>query len=197
MGSSNKAQRAAEKAEAERKAQIARSITQIDAAYDSPSRQAGYDDFIAALREQFGTDLNRQRDVNDRQRTFAMARAGLTSGSADVDAARLAGEEYSQALLNAENQAQGALAGLKGQDEAARLNLIQLAQSGNDMTSSAARVGAQLQSAAQAAKSNALSQGLGDVFGGSAKVYRDQRDAAERRRGFDSASGPYGNSPYR
>lgn len=186
MGSNNSAQRAqrdAERQERERQARIANTTHRINAAYDAPERQAQYADFTKALRDHYTNDANRQQAIAGRNLKFAMARSGNVGGSVDVDAKRTLGEEYTQGILTAENKAQGALGDLKAQDETSRLNLIQLAQSGLDSTTAATRAGAQIQASAQGAKSDALAKGLGDVFGTTAGIYKQQQENDARRRG--------------
>lgn len=194
-GGASGAQRAAERAEAERQAGIRNAIGQINAVFDSPGRQSQYDDYINAVRERLTTDANRQKAMADRRLKFSMARQGLTGGSAQVDANRTLGEDFSQGLLEAERRAQGAGSDLRSQDEATRMNLIQLAQSGLDATTAAQRAGAAMQASADTARSGAFAQGLGDVFGSTADIYRRQEDAAARRRAANEVqSGLYGNT---
>lgn len=186
MGSSNdaaKAQREAQQAEEARRAAIAETTRRINAVYDAPERQRQYGDFVGAVRDNYVRDAQRQKKVTDRNLKFSMARSGLVGGSADVDAKRTLGEEFTQGILNAESKAQSSLADLKAQDEASRLNLIQLAQSGLDATTATQRAGAQIQASAQGAKSDAMAQGLGDIFGTTSSIYKQQQEAAARRAG--------------
>lgn len=186
MGSNNsaeKAQREAEQAERERQARIAETTAAINEAYDAPTRQAQYTDFLNAVRQNYVSDANRQKTVADRNLKFSMARSGLVGGSADVDAKRTLGEEFTRGILDSENKAQGALADLRSQDEASRLNLIQLAQQGLDSTTAAQRAGAAIQASAQGAKADSMAKGLGDIFGTTASIYKQQQEADARRRG--------------
>lgn len=194
-GGAGKAQRAAEKAEQQRQFDIRKSIAGIDAAFDSPGRESQYDDYIKAVRERLTGDANRQKAMADRRLRFSMARQGLTGGSAQVDANRTLGEDFSQGLLEAERRAQGAGSDLRSQDEQTRMNLIQLAQSGLDSTTAAQRAGAAMRASADTARGGAFAEGLGDIFGSTADIYRRQEDAAARRKGAaDVQAGLYGNS---
>lgn len=182
-GGAGKAQKKADKAEQERQARIAETTSRINSVYDAPARTKQYGDFLSAVRENYVRDADRQKAVNDRQLKFSTARNGLIGGSADRDAKRTLGEEYTTGILNAENKAQSAFSDLKSQDEASRLNLIQLAQSGLDSTTAAARAGAAISASAQGVKADSLAHGLGDIFGSTAATYKTQQETAARRAG--------------
>jgi len=194
-GSNHKASDEAAAQQATRNQSIANATNAINGIYESPKRQQQYSDFLNAVRTNYTNDANRQQAVTARQTKFAAARNGLTGGSADVDAQRRLGEEYSAGLVNAESKAQGALAGLKAQDNTARLNLTQLAASGLDVTSAAQQANAQLQQAADAAASSSTANGLGDIFGAATKAYQAEQAAAAQRAGYRQPIGSlYGNS---
>ena len=184
-GGSDRAARQAAAAEAERKAEIARGTDLIDQAF--AARQPQYDDFVSALREHYMADAERQKEIADRQLRFSMARGGLTGGSAQVDANTELGREFSEGLLDAERRAQVGLADLMSRDDASRMNLLALVQSGANATTAAQQAGAAMRSNIQNAKSTGMVEGLGDVFGGTADLYRQQQEAAARRRGLKEA----------
>lgn len=194
-GDASKAQRAAQQAETERQAGIKQAIDRVNTAFDSPARESQYNDYISAVRNRLMTDANRQKAIADRRLKFAMARGGLTGGSAAVDANRTLGEDFSEGLLSAERKARGAGQDLRSQDEQTRMQLIQLAQNGLDATTAAQRAGEAMRVSADTARSGAFAEGLGDIFGQTADIYRRQEDAAARRRGaMDVQAGLYGNS---
>lgn len=184
-GGSDRAARQAAAAEAERKAEIARGTDLIDQAF--AARQPQYDDFVSALREHYTADAERQKEIADRQLRFSMARGGLTGGSAQADANTELGREFSEGLLSAERQAQVGLADLMSRDDASRMNLLALVQSGANATTAAQQAGAAMRSNIQNAKSTGMVEGLGDVFGGTANLYKQQQEAAARRRGLKEA----------
>lgn len=189
------ARRAAEDAEAARLENIANATRSVNEAFDAPERQRQYSSFLNALRDRFQQDLGRQRQVTQRNQKFALARSGLTGGSAAVDARRALGEDFSRGLLQAEDRAQSALGQLKSGDEAARLNLIQLAQQGLDATTVSQRAQSAARASTEGALGDAATRGLGDVFGASADVYRRQNEAAARRQAqFAPVGSLYGGS---
>lgn len=183
--------------EAERQFKMTEATNRLNAVFDSPQRAAQLADFLAALRELYSNQLNRQKTIADRNLKFSMARSGLTGGSAAVDANRLLGEEYTEGLLNAENRAQSAVGDLRSQDEASRMGIISMIRSGLDSTTAAQRAGSAMQANAQSAQGRAMSEGLGDIFGNTAALYKQQQEAAERRRGERAAYGSvYGKSAF-
>ncbi len=178
------AERRAAQVEADRQKRISGNVANINSAFSG--RQPQYDALGAALRERFNTDLARQRADATRQSKFSLARGGLSGGSAAVDAGRLLKREGQEGVLQAERQARAGVADLQAKDEQARTQLISLAQSGNDIGDAAAQTSQMLR--ANLAGANSLQNGLGEVFGNTAKTYRAQQDAAARRRGLSEAS---------
>jgi hypothetical protein len=85
--------------------------------------------------------------------------------------------------LNAENRAQSGLAGLKSQDEASRMQLIQLAQSGLDSTTAASRAFSNINADTRGNLADAQAKGLGDIFTATNATVRQQQEAAARRAG--------------
>lgn len=180
--SSNRAAREAESAERQRQANIASTTDQINRLFGSPERQAQYQEFGGALRDLFMQDLGRQKQTADRDLLFALARSGLTGGSRAVDAGRMLGEDYQRGVLESERRAQAGVADLMGRDEAARQNLIGLAQTGLSSTAAAQQAASQLRTSLEGARAASQVQGLGDIFGSVADVAKRSRDAAEQRR---------------
>ena len=173
--------------EAIRQAGMQEATDRVNAVFDSPQRELDLQDFINAIRENFRLDADKQKAVADRRLKFSMARSGLTGGSAAADANRTLGEEYTRGLLNAENRAQEAQGDLRGQDEDARLSIISMIRQGMDATTAANRAGAAMRSNLQATSGRALSEGLGDMFGATAGIYKQQEEGAARRQGSRDA----------
>lgn len=182
VSSSNRATRQAERAEQDRQRQVERGRTAVDQAMTG--REAEYGQFVNALREHLLSDLTRQQSQAARQLRFGLARGGLTAGSFAGDAGTNLARESSLGQMGAERRVQGAEADLRGADENTRLNLYQLVQGGADATTAAQRAGAAMRSNLSGAMGANLSEGLGNVFGGTADLYRRQQEAAERRRGL-------------
>lgn len=200
MGTSNYAKRAekrATQAEAERQASMGRATDRVNAVFDAPERAAQIQDFLDAIRGNYRIEADRQKGIADRKLKFSMARSGLTGGSASVDANRNLGEEYTRGLLDAESRSQEAAGRLRADDEASRLGIISMIRQGLDATTAAQRAGAAMSQNAQIAMGEATPKGLGEIFGGTAELYKAQQEAAERRRGERAAYGTiYGKSAF-
>jgi len=111
----------------------------------------------------------------------------VNSGSQAVDQGRTLAEEFTEGLLKSERVAQGGLADLKAQDEQARLQLLGLAQTGLKAGTAASRASEAIQSNLAGASAAGLQEGVGDVFGKTANLFRAQEEAAARRRGVSEA----------
>ena len=189
-GDTNRASRQAEANERERQLAVRDALAAIDRAF--LTREPGHRRFLRALRDEYGTQVARQKARTDRQLRFALARSGLTGGSGAVDAYQQLGEEHADAVLQAERQAQNALARLRGADEAARADLTRLAQSGVQATTAASQAANALRANLAQAESRSLVQGLGDLFGRTRALYDQQREDARYRAGLERAR-RYGN----
>lgn len=177
--------RQAQREEEARKAEIARATSAVDQAFGA--RQPQYDDFLQALQQHYTTDAQRQKEVADRQLRFSLARGGLTGGSAAVDSGRLLSDEFQRGLLEAERRAQSGVAGLRQQDEATRMNILSMIQGGMNTTTAAQQAARGMQANISGALAQGTADGLGNIFGGTADLYRQQQEAAARRRGFSEA----------
>jgi hypothetical protein len=195
-GSSNAVQKA-NRMEKKRQAEITAGTNRVNAIFDAPERAAGRGDFLSAVREHYRTGLDRDKARVDRRTKFSMARSGLSGGSADIDANRTIGEDYTTGLLGAEERAQGAVSSLEASDDQSRLQLLAMIQQGLDATTAASRAGSATMSNTANARANAFADQLGDVFGGSADIYKRQEEMQARRRGEQAAyNSLYGNPRY-
>lgn len=181
-GSSNRAARAAEQAERERQARVGANVESINRAF--AGREGQYADFLDALRSYYTSDLNRQQQDASRQLKFALARSGLTGGSQAAYAGKELAREANRGAITAEQRAQNALASLRAQDEQSRLAMISLAQSGQNIGDAATQTANALRANINAAQSEGLASGLGDVFGNTAATYKAMKEAAALRRGL-------------
>jgi len=181
-GGGGNAAEAAAAEEAKRKAQVQSSTRAIDTVFRGRGSQL--EDFVAALREQFGAEAGRQKKIADRQLKFSLARGGLTGGSAAADTGAELGEEFQRGILKGERLSQSALADLTSADEASRARLVSLAQGGASVTSSATAAANALRSNIEGARSSSGIESLGDIFGDTRSLFVEQQEAAARRRGL-------------
>jgi hypothetical protein len=189
MGTGNAAAKAAQQQQAEQQQQIQQSVAAINAAYNSPQRQAQYDQYGRNLSQLYTNQVNTQEATNARNLKFANARSGLTGGSAAVDSNTQLQKDYVQGLLQASGSAQAGKAALQQSDINSKNQLISLAQQGN-YTGSIPIETAQAQSAALGAAQNYNSaNSLNNLFAGTAGIYQNEQIAAANRRAQQSPIG--------
>jgi hypothetical protein len=168
--------------EAARQKAIAQNVQSINKAY--AGREGQYGDFVGALRKQYGADLGRQQTAAARNLKFGLARGGLTGGSAAVDAGRNLSRENAQATIAAESKATQAGADLRARDEQSRLSMISLAQAGANIGDAAGQTANALRANIESARAAGQTQGLGELFGGTAQTYKSMQEAAALRKGL-------------
>lgn len=193
-GGGGDAANAAQQQEYQRQAGIKRSVDKINGIYGGADRQQQYGDFEKAMQAYNLDQVNQQKVDADRQLNFAMARQGLTGGSADADASARLMRDYNKGVLKGQQAASSAAAGLKAQDQAQKQQLIGLAQSGLDATTAANQSLTGMRTNLEQAMAQGQAQGLGDLFGGLATYY-DAANQAEQLRGLLSGqqtNGLYG-----
>lgn len=188
-GSTSRAGEEANRMEQQRQAAIKGTQARVNQVFNSPERAGDISNFVGAMRDYWGQDLDRQKAETDRQLRFAMARGGLMGGSVNRDTQKEFGEQYGRGLLDVERRALGAGAELEAADQDARARLISLATSGLDATTAASQAAAALRTNLAAGKSAAQAGGLGDAFGNFAQFIKQSRESAEKRRGVDDAYG--------
>src|SRR5271169_615337 len=105
MGTSNNAASAAAAANAQQQQSINAATTQINQAFSNPMRQAQIDTYGNKLNDYYTGQVNNQEAINARNLKFAMARSGLTGGSASVDSNNQLQKDYTNGLLQASQQA--------------------------------------------------------------------------------------------
>lgn len=191
-GGNDKAQKAAEASERERNAAITQSTASVRNIFNSPERQAQYDDLYDATRTLGMGDLAKQKTGADRDARFALARSGQTGGSRANDVGRALGEDYVKGLLEVDRRALAGKADLMGADQQSQNNLIAMAQSGLDMTTASQQASNALRSNLAAGESTRLAGGLGDVFGSVAGL----KTASEAERIRRQSEQNYGQSMY-
>ena len=181
-GGGGNAAQAAQDQEAVRRQQVADATGRVNNIFDSPARQAQYTNFGDSLRQYLTGELARKKTIADRNLKFSLARSGNTGSSVAADQNATLGDEFTRGTLDAERKVQGGVADLRSSDEAARLNLTNLATSGVDTGTAATQAAATMRTNLQRAQGAATVDGLGDVFSSTAKTVQDSADAAAKRR---------------
>lgn len=189
---SNNAAREAQRAEDARLRSITATQGRVNEVFNSPTRQAEIDAFVADLRGLGMQDLDKNKQLADRDLKFALARNGQVGGSTQVDRQADLGERYQRGVLEVDRSAAGAGADLQAADQQSRAQLISLATSGLDQTTGAQQAAASMRSSLEGAKANSRIQGVDNLFGGVADFAKKSRESADRRRGlYDSGFSPY------
>lgn len=195
MGTNNHAADAANAANASRQASINASVAQIQSAYGTPQRQAQYDQYGNNLKGYYTNQVNEQEAQNARNLKFAMARSGLTGGSASADANTQLGKDFSQGLIQASQQAQAGKAALQQSDINSENQLVSLAEQGNMTGSIPSEITAAQNTSLNAAQNYGGANAINNLFGGTAKIYStEQNAAAQRQAQMNPIGSPYGSS---
>ena len=197
MGTGSSAANAANAANAQQQQQIQQSVSQINNAYSSPNRQAQYQTYQQNLGNYLTGQVNNQEAINARNLKFAMARSGLTGGSAATDSNTQLNKDYTQGLLQASQQAQAGTSALEQADINSKNQMISLAQQGNFTGAIPTQV-AQATSANLGNAQNAFNpQGLGNLFQATGNIYNNEQTAAAQRSAQTSPIGSiYGSNGF-
>lgn len=202
-GSADRIARENQRMEQERLAAIQQGTQAANQVFDSPERQAQYDDYLRANRDQFFGELERQHADAERQNRFALTRSGLVGSRQQVDAGRDLGESYNRGVVDADRLAQRRVADLRMADEDSRRSIIQMVQAGADATTASSAALRQMQTNLSGARSDMNANALGEVFGGFADMYKHSRERdADRRAQRDlntiyNTAGNWGFTPGR
>lgn len=195
MGTSSSASNASAQQQQQSNQQIQSSVQQINNAYNSPQRQAQYQQYGNNLLNYYTGQVNQQEAQNANQLTFANARSGLTGGSEAVYNNQQLQKDYTQALLQASQQAQAGQAALQQSDINAKNQLISLAQAGNYVGSIPQAISAAQQTALQNTQNSYNAKALGQLFQGTTQIAQNEATAAANRAAQNSPIGsPYGSS---
>lgn len=195
-GGGGNAAAAAQQQEAQRQATISQNVNAIDSSFANRAPQ--YGQYLAATRNLYQTELGRQQQIAARGQKFALARSGLTGSSVAADQGNELGREMAQGSIAAEQKAQSGLANLQSQDNAERLQLISLAQSGADIGNAAQQSTDALRANLGSAMAGSTASGLGDIFGGVTQSVNNFNNAAAARKGVNNSNQYlYGNTSTR
>jgi hypothetical protein len=197
MGTGSSATNAAAAANTQQQAAIQNSVNQINSAYSSAGRQAQYQQYGNTLNQYYTNQVNENEANQARNVKFAMARSGLTGGSAATDANTQLQKDYTQGLLQASQQAQGGQAALQQSDINAKNQLVSLAQQGGNIGSIPGQVSAAQSAALGSAQNYGNANSLANLFGGTAQIYQNEQTQAANRKAQQSPIGSiYGSSGF-
>ncbi len=191
MGTGNSAANAANAYNQQQQQQIQNSVNQINAAYSNPNRTNQYAQYNQNLSDYYTGQVNNQEAVNARNLKFAMARSGLSGGSAAVDSNTQLQKDYTQGLLQASQAATAGTSALEQADINAKNQMISLAQQGNFTGTIPTQVAQNMQTTLQAAQNYGNANTLGNAFTATQGIANNEATAAALRRSQTSPFGSY------
>lgn len=187
MGGGNNAAAQAQQQQQQQQEAIGKNVSAINSAF--AGRQGQYNDYLSALNKSYQTQLGLQQSQASRGLKFALARGGQTGGSLAADQGAELQREMGQGTVQAQEQANAKLAGLQSSDEAERLQMISLAQSGANIGNAAQQTDTALASNLNNAQSALGPNTLGNIFGGITTDITNSNLAAQQRAGLQSVYG--------
>jgi hypothetical protein len=196
MGSSSSGSAdAAQRAEDERRAQIQATQKRIESIFGSPQREGEINQFIQDYRNLGTSDLRREKDINDRQLKFALARSGQAGGSTQVDQTRDLSDAFFRGATEVERRAQGAGQAVRQSDQEAKLQLFSQALGGLDTTTASQNATRALQQNLSGERNAAGEQGFDAFFKRFADIYKKSRESQSDRRASQELFTLYGQQP--
>ncbi len=190
MSQSNNAANSAAAANADTQAQIQNSVQQIQNAYSNPNRQSQYTAYGNNLQNYYTGQVNNQEAINARNLKFAMARSGLSGGSASVDSNTQLQKDYTQGLLQATQAATAGVNSLKQADLNSENQLISQAQAGGGVGVIPGQIAATQAANLAQGQNYANSNAVNNLFTGTAAIYNQEQQAAALRK---SQQSPFGS----
>jgi len=176
MGGSDKASKAAQAGEDQRRQQVTDTQRRIEDIYSAPGRENDIRDVEGATRDYLQGDLNRQNTTAGRELKFALARSGQTMGSTDANQNRKLAEAFLRGSVEVQRRAGAAGNSLRQADQSAKLGLFSQALAGLDMTTATRQAGESMRNNIGMARADAMQTGLGDVFGDLGNIYKRSRE---------------------
>lgn len=195
FGNTNKASDEATQQQEQQNQTANSNIAAINSAF--AGRQGQYDSYLKAINSSYQTQLNTQQAQASRGLKFSLARGGLTGSSVAADQGGELQKEEGQAQVNAQEQAQGKLAGLESSDVAERQQLTSLASSGVNIGNAAQQTATALTANLNNAQSALGPDTLGNAFGGITNTINSYNTAAQQRAGLKASqayANPFSNS---
>ncbi len=151
------------------------------AASDATTNKAGLDALFQTTRDNAYTAgkrrVDEQKTTAGRDLKFELFARGLNGGSTDIDQNALLGRTYTQGLTDLGAKADGTATQLRGDNEAARLQLLQSIDSGMDQGSAISSALGQMKVNADRAASDATGTAIGDLFANTGLIYQQNRVA--------------------
>ena len=165
---------------------ITNNVAAINQAFSG--RQQQYTNYLNALNTSYQQQLGVQQASAGRGLKFALARGGMTGSSVAADQGGLLQQEMGQGTITAAQQAQAKLAGLQSSDQAAKNQMISLAQAGNMTGAPAQQSATALNANLNNAQANLGPDTLGNVFGATTNSVQNMQAQQQQRLGLNASS---------
>lgn len=136
-------------------------------------------------------DLNKDRDVTEREFKFMLARAGLSGGSRDIDVNREVLDTYQQGVLKAADMGTSTANNARSADDKTRVNLINSISAGLDQGSATQQAYEGMRNNARQAQDDANATSMVGFF----DVLRQQQQQAAYNQGNAQAIEQYKKTP--
>ena len=121
--------------------------------------------------------VDEQKNDAGRNLRFELFARGMNGGSTDIDQNALLGRTYTQGLTDLGAKADATATQLRGDNETARLQLLQSIDSGMDQSSALSSALGQMRVNSDRAASDATGTAIGDLFGSGALIYNQNKVA--------------------
>lgn len=192
-GGSDKALKAQQQADAAKQAQIAAGTRAVDAAFNTPQREADINAFQNATQGLLRQSLDKQQVQANLQNKFALARNGQIGGSVAVDRNKMLADDYNNGILKITQASKQAGARVRAADQSTQQNLLGLVQSGLDSGSAATQALTGMKSSLAAEKAAIDPSLVGDVFGGLGDFYTTSQQTKAYNDANKATGALYGN----
>ena len=163
----------------EEKKQAARDALNLQFGVGNPAAKASRDSLYQSVRDNAYNAgkrrLDEGRDEAGRNLKFELFAKGLNGGSEDINQNAKLGRTYSGGLIDLGGRADAAKADFQGQDESARLGLLQSIDAGVDQGSALSSAINQQQNNANKAAAEATGTTLGDLFSTGGEFYNQSQ----------------------
>jgi hypothetical protein len=170
---------------------------------EAEKNKAGLEELFGSVRTNAynagKTRIDEQKSQANRDLKFELFARGLDGGSVDVDQNALLGRTYAQGITDLSGKADAASTQLRGDNEAARLQLLQSIDSGMDASSALSSAIGQMKVNSDRAAAEAVGTAVGDLFTGTGLIYNQNRVAQGKQNptnlwGSTSATSSRGSS---
>lgn len=190
----NEAAKAQQRQAKQRDQAINEATKQVRAIFDNPARQQQIGQYKRAVKKRGTIGLDKAFNKNNRKLKFAMARSGLTGGSADVDLHDRLNDQYARGLLKVLSRAKQAASGLRASDAASEARLLSEVASGYGLGGANTSAVNALRSNLQGAQAAVAPQSFDQLFGNMAKIYNQSQINKGRRQAEKAGLGTFFNN---